>query len=104
MVKFVCYALRFVADAEARMAAREDGNECSDGDSEDDEDGEEESDSASNADDDNNDDDEDDFFSDADGSRPANNPSSSQREKDLMKDARELFRWTVKQKELVVAL
>lgn len=32
IVKFVCYALRFVADAEARMAAQEGGDKCSDED------------------------------------------------------------------------
>ena len=73
IVKFVCYALRFVADAEARLAAQEGGSEGSDENDEVDEDGEEENDSESNAD--NNGDDDDD--EDADGSRPANNPSSS---------------------------
>ena len=95
MVKFVCYALRFVADAEARVAAQEGGDECSDEDNDKgDEDGLEEEEEEENDDD----------FSDADGSQPANVPSSGQREKDLMKDARELFRWTVEQKELVVTL
>ena len=108
MVKFVCYALRFVADAEARLAAQEGGGEGSDEDDEVDKgnengsDGEEESDSDSTAN--NDDDDDDDDFPDDDGSRPPNNPSSSRKETDLMKDARELFRWTVEQKELVVAL
>ena len=97
MVKFVCYALRFVADAEARMAVQEGGNAGSDEEDEGDEDGleEEEEEEEENDDDD---------FSDADGSRPANIPSSGRREKDLIKDAQELFCWTVKQKELIVAL
>jgi hypothetical protein len=59
MVKFVCYALRFVADAEVRMAAQEGGNECSDEDDDKgDEDGLEEEEEEENDDD----------FSDADGS------------------------------------
>ncbi|CAN9156920.1 unnamed protein product [Alternaria alternata] len=101
MVKFVCYALRFVADAEARMAAQEGGDECSDEDDDDDDDeGDEDGLEEEEEEEEENDDD----FSDADSSRPANVPSSGQREKDLIKDARELFRWTVEQKELVVTL
>ena len=67
MVKFVCYALRFVADAEARVAAQEGGDECSDEDNDKgDEDGLEEEEEEENDDD----------FSNADGSQPANVPSS----------------------------
>ena len=100
MVKFVCYALRFVADAEARMAAQEGCDGGSDEEDGGDEDGSEEE--EEEEEEDNDDDDED--FSDADGSRPANHPSSGRGEKDLMRDARQLFCWTVEQKELVVAL
>jgi hypothetical protein len=38
------------------------------------------------------DDDDDDDISDSDDNRPANHQGSSQKEEDLMKDARELFR------------
>lgn len=99
MIEFVCYALCFVADAEAIVVEYENGNAGSDDRGEGNKDGEEENDSESNADDD----DDDDDFSDADGSRPANSPSSGRREKDL-KDARGLFRWTIEQKKLKVAL
>jgi hypothetical protein len=92
MVKFVCYALRFVADAEARMIAQESSDEVSD---EDEDEGEANTDSG---------DDNEERFSDSDDDQPANHQGSSREEKDLMKDARELFRWTRRQKELVVAL
>jgi hypothetical protein len=85
MVKFICYALRFVADAEARMIAQESSGEVS------------------NKDDTSSGDDKTDV-SDNDNNRPADNQGSSLKEKDMMKDARELFRWTGRQKELVVAL
>ena len=90
IVKFVCYALRFVADAEARMIAHESSGEVSDEDE-----GEGDTDSG---------DDNEDGFSDSDDDQPANHQGSSREERDLMKDARELFRWTSRQKELVVAL
>jgi hypothetical protein len=90
MVKFVCYALRFVADAEARMIAQESSGEVSDDDEDEDDTG-------------SGDDDEADV-SDSDDNRPANNQGSSRKEKNMMKDALELFRWTSRQKELVVAL
>jgi hypothetical protein len=79
MVKFVCYALRFVADAEARMIAQDSSGDVSDEDEDDTGSGNE---------------DEDDI-SDSDDNRPANHQGSSRKEKDLMKDARELFRWTI---------
>ena len=88
MVKFVCYALRFVADAEARLIAQKRSGEVSDEDE---------------GEDDSGDADEDDFL-DSDDDQPANHQGSSQEEKDLMKDARELFCWTSRQGELVIAL
>ena len=98
MVKFVCYVLRLVADAKAIVAAQEGGNEGSDEEDKGDEDSlEEEVGEEEEIDDD-------DDFSDADSSRPANIPSSRRQEKDLMKDARELFCWTVEQGECALAL
>jgi hypothetical protein len=94
MVKFVCYALRFVADAEARMIAQESSGGISDEISDEDDD----DDDTSSGDED------DDDISDSDDNRPANQQGSSRKEKDMMKDARELFRWTIRQKELVEAL
>ena len=88
IVKFVCYALRFVADAEARLIAQKRSGEVSDEDE---------------GEDDSGDADEDDFL-DSDDDQPANHQGSSREEKDLMKDARELFCWTSRQGELVVAL
>jgi hypothetical protein len=76
MIKFICYALRFVADAEARMIAQESSGEVS------------------NKDDTSSGDDKTDV-SDNDNNRPADNQGSSLTEKDMMKDARELFRWTL---------
>ena len=50
------------------------------------------------------DEDEDDILG-SDNNRPAtHHQGSSRKEKDLMKDAREIFRWTSRQKELVEAL
>jgi hypothetical protein len=92
MVKFVCYALRLAADAEARMIAQESSREVSDKD---------EDDTRSRDDNDNEDDDN---VSDSNDNQLANHQGSSQKEKDLIKDAQELFHWTSRQKELVVAL
>jgi superfamily II DNA helicase RecQ len=90
MVKFVCYALRVVADAEARMIAQDSSGEVSNEDEDEDDPG--------------SGDDYEDDSSDSDDNRSANHQGSSRKEKDLMKDARELFRWTSRQKDLGVAL
>jgi hypothetical protein len=89
MVKFVCYTLRFVADAKARLIALESNSEVSN---------EEDKDNTSRGDDNQ------DNISDGNNNQPANHQCSSQKEKDLMKDAQELFCWTGRQKELLVAL
>jgi hypothetical protein len=92
MVKCVCYALRLAADAEARMIAQESSCEVSDKD----EDNTRSRDNSDNKDDNN--------VSDGNDNRPANHQGSSQKKKHLIKNAQELFHWTSRQKELVVAL
>ena len=97
MVKFVCYFLRIVADEEARMAQ----DSSSEAESEPTEDEDE-------------DEDEDEVEDSCSSSQSGGNRSHSRsrrhaqagrrKETDLMKDARELFCWKGRQKELAVAL
>jgi hypothetical protein len=140
MVKFVCYTLRIVADAEARMIAQEssDKNEDNDknkdnnenegnhenknkdnnenegndknknNDEYEDEDEEEEEDEDEEEDKDKENtgsgDNSKDNILESNENRPTTHQGCSQKENDLMKDARVLFHWTSRQKELAVAL
>jgi hypothetical protein len=92
MVKFLCYVLRFVVDAGARMIVQESSGEVSYKDEDDD------------GDDTSSGEDYKDHIAGSNNNQPANHQVSSRKEKDLMEDARVLFRWTSRQKEFVEAL